>query len=763
MKDELAALISKGDQARDAGDQLAAAGYYRQALVIAPGRTDIRVQLGNMLKDSLCFAEAEAAYRHALSERPDDGDIQLQLGHLYKMQGKRAEAIAAYERALLSPPQKVHASNELVRLGVSQHQTMAFADRLRANQLDLVPVIADEIARMRGLLDQIASILPDIRTQTAFPVALYQTYRDLYEVPAPAEAPSEVHFSIVVLADREPLPVLHRLIRSAVEQTYPNFTLHAVGQDPVRRGIFERVAPADRRIVWSGIEAGQSLADAERDAIAQAQGDWIVVLAPGATLHRHALAWFADAASLGATACVCDEEILLDGADGRQTLEPVLRHTVDYDTLLENNVYGETVAVKCQAYRSSSSYKNLRSSSPDGDSANKMTSLAAARAALLLDLAFAGPVAHIPLPLVRRASGAAEPYSAADQEAAAKAHIEAAGLGGKVAVTAGGSGGALPLPAVWRARAPHEAITVIIPTRDNTADLAALIDSMRKRAERPQQLRFSVVDNGSVSEAAQAYFSRVSKEADVAVRRIDEPFNWSRLNNSAVSEASSPLIVFANDDMLMLSSGWDEKLRGLLAREEVGAVGAKLLYPDDTIQHAGVLFDWKGSTIHDGLYEPRNAPGPASRWTTTRNVSAVTGAFLATRRETFLRAGGFDEVFLPVSYSDIDYALKLRAGGLKILWTPQIELYHYELKSRGLDHLDAERQARGNAEFLVLRDRWGAALDFERTLNPIWVQATLPFKLIAPASQARVQEYVRRTLGPPGSGIVADNTGLRES
>ena len=182
----------------------------------------------------------------------------------------------------------------------------------------------------------------------------------------------------------------------------------------------------------------------------------------------------------------------------------------------------------------------------------------------------------------------------------------------------------------------------------------------------------------------------------------------------------------------------------MLDRPEIGAVGARLLYPDETVQHAGVLFGWRGSTIHDGLYESRWEPGPASRWQVTRSVGAVTGAFLATRRELFLAHGGFDEVGLPVSYSDIDYALKLRTSGLKILWTPEITLYHHEGKTRGLDHLDPEKRARNAAERSVIEQRWGAAMTADPSVNPVWHMATLPFRLLSAPSQARLWAHIDR-------------------
>jgi O-antigen biosynthesis protein len=196
--------------------------------------------------------------------------------------------------------------------------------------------------------------------------------------------------------------------------------------------------------------------------------------------------------------------------------------------------------------------------------------------------------------------------------------------------------------------------------------------------------------------------------------------------------------------MVMLSEKWDERVRGLLERPEIGAVGARLLYPDDTMQHAGVLFGWKGSVIHDGLYQRCPEPGPASRWHVSRAVGAVTGAFLATRRDVFLTHHGFDELNLAVSYNDIDYALKLRASGLKILWTPEITLYHHESKTRGLDHLDPEKSARDAAERTVMETRWGAAMLADPSVNPVWHMAALPFSLLSAPSQFRIWAHVRR-------------------
>jgi hypothetical protein len=155
-----------------------------------------------------------------------------------------------------------------------------------------------------------------------------------------------------------------------------------------------------------------------------------------------------------------------------------------------------------------------------------------------------------------------------------------------------------------------------------------------------------------------------------------------------------------------------------------------------------MLFAWRGGVIHDGLYEPTDNAGPALRWRLTRSVSAVTGAFIGIRRELFDAAGGFDEVHLTISYSDVDLALKLRARGLRILWTPAISLHHFESKTRGLDGLDPSKAARDAEERRVLERRWPGVMDFEPGLNPAWSDATLPHRLLRIPSREMIWRYV---------------------
>ena len=718
----LGLLLQDADALRDAGSAAHAATAYREVLTLAPNRSDVRVQLGNMLKDSGQFAAAETAYREALAQS-DQADTHLQLGHLLKTMGKRGQALAEYRRAVELDPGAAGAVQELAEAGDHPQQERRFEAQLRGGGVEALLTLSHAIAGMRTELDRLSRVLPEAQARTAFPTALYDTFRAIFPVPAAPAAP-DLAFHVILLAEREDLATLFAQISAVQAQSLRSWTLSVLGHSPERRRVADLAAVSDARVRWVEADAGAGLAGSERGQAGMVAEGWVLLLAAGAMLDVQALAWFAAAAAWsGAAAFVTDEETgtLQRGQVVRSS--PVLRQVVDFDTLLEANVFGETIAVRSDAYRAA------LPSLPDA-------SVTASRTALLLALSSAGQVGHVPYPLAWRS--APSPAAAADHQVGVAAHLHWAGLahGGEHVP------GAAP---AWQPRQPHASIAVIVPTRDNAADLSALVRSLRETAAAPGRLDILVIDNGSSQAADLRLLQDMAAKDGVRVLRRDEPFNWSHLNNEAAKQTEAPLLLFANDDMRMTTAGWDMRLRGLLEREDVGAVGARLLYDDDTVQHAGVIFGWKGSVIHDGLFEAADAPGPARRWQVTRAVGAVTGAFLATRRDRFLELGGFDAAALPVAYSDVDYALKLRAAGLKVLWTPAITLYHHESKTRSLDHTDAWRAARNAHERAVMEARWGTAMDLDPGVHPFWYAATLPFRLLTSPSPGRIREHIIQT------------------
>jgi O-antigen biosynthesis protein len=679
------------------------------------------------------LAEVEAAYRFALAERPEDADIHLQLGHVRKLQDRHAAALDSYGDAARLEPSSITPQRELFQMGQRRNQEYLFEGQLRLGGVEALMAMTQQVLELHSTLSRLVDALPDIQAQMAFPIGCYDRFRAMYDIPIPPPVPSPRTFAILLLADREPAETFFSQLAAFTSQTYESWALYLIGCDPARRRIAERAAASDARIQWVATTKEESTAEAERRIAVSTNADWIVLLSEKALLHPRAIAWFASAVGRGtAVAFVADEETRMRESGGVRRSSPEIRQVVDYDTLLEMNTFGETVAVEHAAFATV---------------ADKLTtsSVSAARSALLLALARNGRVGHIPCPLVcRDGETTVDPVRAgAAHEEAVLAHVAEGELAGRIDIGTRTSPLAR-LPILWRPRDPRASITVIVPTRDNGPDLRRFVDSLRGKAGFPDDLRIVIVDNGSKDAETRCVLEDIAAKTWARVLELEEPFNWSRLNNRAVEMVGGSLLVFANDDMVMLSERWDERLRGLLERPEIGAVGARLLYEDNTLQHAGILFGWNGSTIHDGLYESSLEPGPANRWQVTRAVSAVTGAFVATRRDSFLAHRGFDEVGLPVTYSDIDYALKLRASGLKILWTPEIALYHHGSKTRGFDHLDMEKRARSAAERTVMDARWGPAMLADPSISPVWHMATLPFRLLSAPSQSRLWAHIER-------------------
>jgi tetratricopeptide (TPR) repeat protein/GT2 family glycosyltransferase len=725
--------IALGDRLRDRGRYADAARAYAHALELVSDRTDIRVQYGNMLKDSGQLSQAEAAYRIALSSVPDSAEIHLQLGHVFKTQGRRDEALAEYRRASEIQPSLDTAWKELALAGSLEGQQQQFEMQLAHGGVEALIAVAEEIRRLQNSVLRIAESLPGLSGQMAFPVSAYHRLRELYDVPEPPWTDGNLSFGIVLAADGVPSETLYDQITSISAQSYRQWRLAIVSSDGGQRQLVERAAASDPRILWTEGIAGETSDIAERRIALGLTADRLVLPAPGARLHRHALAWYAAAfGQSSAAAFIADQDGTSEYGGGPARLMPQLRQTLDYDTLLETNPFGDTIAIE------GASYAAIADRLVTG-------SLAAARSSLLLELSAQGRVGHLPLPLVRSDAdnriGPSLAAAAQAHAAAVRGHVAASGLDDRISIApAGGTG---PLRVSWLPRLPHEPVQVIIPTRDNGSDVREFVDSLRQTAAVPDQLRVLIVDNGSRRPETRRTLAALSARDWIRVVSMDEPFNWSRLNNRAAELSDAEVLVFANDDMVMLGEGWDAQLRGLLERPEIGAVGARLLYPDDTVQHAGILLGWPTGAVHDGRYEPASRAGPCGRWHVSHAVSAVTGAFLAVRREAFAAAGGFDEVGLPIAYGDVDFALRLRARGLKILWTPTITLRHYESKSRGLDHLDPEKRARNEAERRVIEERWGEALRVDPSINPFWHPATLPFRLISAPSEERLWRHIR--------------------
>ena len=294
----------------------------------------------------------------------------------------------------------------------------------------------------------------------------------------------------------------------------------------------------------------------------------------------------------------------------------------------------------------------------------------------------------------------------------------------------------------------NAAVTVIVPMRNGGQLLVECLDSLRGKAAALDQLSILVIDNGSDHHETLDALEAEATRPRTRVLRLPEPFNWARLNNLAVQVATSEHQLFLNDDTRMLSVDWDRLLRRLLADPGVGAVGARLVYSDFTIQHESMLFGVEGLVAHEGVGAAMEDGGPGNRWQRLRRVGAVTGAFLACRRRAFEAAGGFDEHAFAVTCNDVDFCVRLRAAGLAVLYVPEIALAHHESTTRGIDNLDEAKQERAQFERNLLVQRWGSSLFVDPGFNPHWSRWTRPFSAIREPSEAEILAHMAATASP---------------
>jgi GT2 family glycosyltransferase len=227
-------------------------------------------------------------------------------------------------------------------------------------------------------------------------------------------------------------------------------------------------------------------------------------------------------------------------------------------------------------------------------------------------------------------------------------------------------------------------VSIIIPFRDKVHLTARCIDSILNKTNY-QNYEVILVNNQSQEPQTIAYLEEISNHSTIRLLNYDYPFNFSAMNNFAVEESEADYIAFLNNDTEVIAPAWLDALMEHIQREEVGAVGAKLLYYDNTIQHAGVIIGITNSCGHAYRHFPAEHPGYFGQLQMVRNCSAVTGACMMVRKVLFQAVGGFDQKYLPISYNDVDLCLKFLDKGYLIVWTPYALLYHREYSSRGDD------------------------------------------------------------------------------
>ncbi len=280
---------------------------------------------------------------------------------------------------------------------------------------------------------------------------------------------------------------------------------------------------------------------------------------------------------------------------------------------------------------------------------------------------------------------------------------------------------------------PPPTVAIIIPTYNNLRVLQNCIEKLLAKTDYPS-FEILIVDNRSDDAATLAYLARPVDER-IRVLRYQAEFNFSAINNFAVSKTDAQVVLLLNNDTEVCNSDWLTEIVAQVSRPGVGAVGAKLFYAEDRIQHAGVLLGMGPDRVAGHAFKGfhKDEIGALGRTRLVQNYHAVTGACLAVSREHYLEVGGLDEENLAIAFNDVDFCLKLRAAGYRNLWTPYAQLYHYESYSRGYDVTD-EKRARFVEERDFMHRKWADALTYDSNYNPNLTRDFDNFSLAWPPS-----------------------------
>jgi GT2 family glycosyltransferase len=255
-----------------------------------------------------------------------------------------------------------------------------------------------------------------------------------------------------------------------------------------------------------------------------------------------------------------------------------------------------------------------------------------------------------------------------------------------------------------------------VPTRDRARLLARCADGVLRGTDYTP-LELLIVDNDSRQRRTARLLRRLQADRRVRILPYPGAFNWSAMNNAAVRAARGEVIVLLNNDVEVLEPGWLRHMVSLALRSDTGVVGARLLFPDGTVQHAGITLGPGGVADHVLHHAPGDAPGYQGMLAVTRTVAAVTGACMVMRRAVFDTVGGFEEAHLGVTCNDVDFCLRVRAKGWRVACTPLAVLRHHEAMSRGPDATTAQLD-RARSERMYLLATWGAAAEHDPYLGP---------------------------------------------
>lgn len=513
--------------------------------------------------------------------------------------------------------------------------------------------------------------------------------------------PRSIKFSVVVPLYNTPEKFLHEMIRSVIDQTYADWELCMADGSDEAHGNVERICRQymrkDLRIKYQRLEENLGISGNTNACLEMATGDYIGLFDHDDLLHPAALHEVMRA--------ICEQDadfIYTDENTFHEKPEDAFcpHFKPDYapDTLRSYNYICHFTVFSRELLDEVGKFRREFDGSQDYDMVLRLTEKAS-------------KIVHIPeiLYFWRAHSGSvagdisAKPYTLDAARRALGEHLDRVGLVGEVEDSS--------IPSTYRIKYTISGcpkVSIVIPNMDHADTLRTCISSILEKTTY-ENFEIVIIENNSRKEETFAYYDELKTDPRIQIVTWEGKFNYSAINNFGVREAATgEYILLLNNDIEVITPDWLQEMLMFAQRPDVGAVGAMLYYPDDTIQHAGVVLGIGGVAGHAHKYFPRGDFGYMSRATIAQDLSVVTAACVMLPRTVWDEVGGLDETF-EVAFNDVDLCMRIRKAGYLIVWTPYAELYHYESKSRGAEDTP-EKKKRFEGEVRRFQARWKSEL-----------------------------------------------------
>lgn len=501
--------------------------------------------------------------------------------------------------------------------------------------------------------------------------------------------------SVVVPLYNTPMPFFIEMVQSVCKQSYQNWqlVLADASEQSYQLRNQEWLKGKDKRICYFSLSENKGIAENTNEALKKARGQYIALFDHDDALQPNALFDMAQAISQTGAELLYSDEVVVDGSLNK-LWEYHFKPDFGPDTLRGCNYITHLCVFSKALLERVGYFQKEYDGSQDYD--------------LILRLSEqANKVHHIPKVLYfwrRHADSTAsdiataKPYALQAGQKALQHHLDRLGLQGTAYQ--------IPkCPGAYRVQYQVQGnplISVLIPNKDHVEDLKRCIQGLEQKAGKVQY-EIIVIENNSTQQETFEYYKELEKNhKNCQVVFYQGGFNFSAINNFGRKFAKGEHLLLLNNDIEPLTDGFLEELVSYSQRCDVGAVGAKLFYPDDTLQHGGVFIGLGGSAGHSHKGHPRESVGSLYRLATTQNMSAVTGACLMVKTALYDQVDGLDEENFAVAYNDVDFCLKLRKKGYVNVFTPFAQAYHYESKSRGSDeHGENAKRYQGEKQRFV--------------------------------------------------------------